>query len=54
MVDIAPDAELDMFAHVGIVHVIKDMFPGPVDVSDRPALRPFVRPGAERDAIYAF
>ena len=54
MVEIAPDAELDMFAYIGIVHVIKDMFPGQVDVSDRAALKPFVRPSAERDAIYAF
>ncbi len=54
MVTIAPEAELDMFAYIGIVHMIKDMFSGPVDVSDRAALKPFVRPGAERDAIYAF
>ena len=33
VVDIAPDAELDMFAYMGIVHMGKDMFPGPVDVS---------------------
>ncbi len=54
MVDIAPDAELDMFAYVGIVHMIEDLFAGPVDVSDRAALKSFVRPGAERDAVYAF
>ncbi len=54
VVEIAPDAELDMFTYIGIVHMNKDMFPGPVDVSDRAALKPFVRPDAERDAIYAF
>ena len=43
-----------MFAYVGIVHMIEDLFAGPVDVSDRAALKSCVRPGAERDAIYAF
>ena len=27
VVDIAPDAELDMFAYIGIVHMVKDCFP---------------------------
>ncbi len=54
MVEIESDAELDLFAYASIVHMIKDMFPGRVDVSDRAALKPFVRPGVERDAVYAF
>ena len=54
MVEIAPEAELGLFEYVDIVHMIEDLFPAPVDVSDRRALKPHVRPSAERDAVYAF
>jgi uncharacterized protein len=54
MVEIAPEAELGVFEYIGIVHMIEDLFPAPVDVSDRRALKPHVRPAAERDAVYAF
>jgi predicted nucleotidyltransferase len=30
------------------------MFQTRVDVSNREALKPYVRPSAERDAVYAF
>jgi predicted nucleotidyltransferase len=33
---------------------IKDLFDEPVDVANREALKPHVRPSAERDAVYAF
>jgi predicted nucleotidyltransferase len=54
MVEIAPDSGMDVFRYVGIVHAIEDMFPVDVDVSNRIALKPHVRPAAERDAISAF
>lgn len=54
MVEIDAEVELDVYAYVGIVNEIKDLFPLPVDVSNRASLRPFVRPSAERDAVYAF
>ena len=54
MVEIAPDAQIGVFGYVGIVHSIEDLFPMPVDVSNRIALKPHVRPAAERDAVYAF
>ena len=54
MVEIAPEARMDMFRYIGIVHMIEDLFPARVDVSNRDAQKPHVRPGAERDAIYAF
>jgi predicted nucleotidyltransferase len=54
MVEIAPVAQLGVFEYVGIVHRLEDMFPVPVDVSDREAMKPHVRPSAEREAIYAF
>ena len=54
MVEIAPDARMDLFRYVGIVQYIEEMFPVRVDVANREGLKPFVRPGVEADAIYAF
>jgi uncharacterized protein len=54
MVEIAPDRRMGVFQYVGIVHSIEDMFPLPVDVSNRIAMKSHVRPAAERDAVYAF
>jgi hypothetical protein len=54
MVEIAPEILMGVFQYVGIVHSIEDLFPVRVDVSNRVALKPHVRPSAERDAIYAF
>jgi predicted nucleotidyltransferase len=54
MVEIAPDVRMGVFQYVGIVHSIEDMFPVPVDVSNRIAMKSHVRPSAERDAVYAF
>jgi hypothetical protein len=54
MVEIAPEIPMGVFQYVGIVHSIEDLFPVRVDVSNRVALKPHVRPSAERDAIYAF
>jgi predicted nucleotidyltransferase len=54
MVDIAPDANIDLFGYVGIKHCVEDLFPLRVDVVSRQSMKPYVRPHAERDAIYAF
>jgi predicted nucleotidyltransferase len=55
LVDLDPDAELDIFDYAGIRRYIAELFvPGSVDVVERAALRPHVRPSAENDAIYAF
>jgi uncharacterized protein len=54
LVEIAPDAPMDVFRYIGIVHAIEDLFPLRVDVSNRAAQKSHVRPSAERDAIYAF
>ena len=32
MVEIAPDARMDVFRYIGIVHMIEDLFPARVDV----------------------
>ena len=54
LVELAPDAEIDLFGYVGITHYLADLFPVRVDVANRSTLKPHVRPGAERDAVYAF
>ena len=54
LVEIDPDFPMDLFQYIGVVHAIEDMFPEPVDVSNRAAMKAHVRPSAERDAIYAF
>ena len=54
LVEIAPEIRMDVFRYVGIVHSIEDLFPVRVDVSNRIALKPHVKPIAEREAIYAF
>lgn len=54
MVDIDPQAGVDLYAFVGIIHYITDLFSTPVDVSDRAMLHAPVRLTADRDALYAF
>jgi uncharacterized protein len=54
LLEIAPDVRMDVFKYVGIVHSIEDLFPVRVDVSNRIALKPHVKPFAEREAVYAF
>jgi predicted nucleotidyltransferase len=54
MIDIAPEAVQDIYAYVGLKDYIAELFAGRVDVVDRQALKSYVRPAAESDAIYAF
>lgn len=54
LIDLAPDANVGIFEYVGISQFIAKLFVSPVDVVDRAALKPHVRPSAESDAIYAF
>jgi predicted nucleotidyltransferase len=54
MIDIDPEAVQDVYAYVGLKNYIAKLFSGPVDVIDRAALKPDVRPPAEADAVYAF
>ncbi len=54
MVEIKPEAHIGLWGYMGIVHALEDMFPMRVDVSNRSAQKPHVRPTAERDAVYAF
>jgi predicted nucleotidyltransferase len=54
MVEIDPDAHITVFDYVGLKEYIAGLFDGPVDVVSRDGLKPYVRPTAMTDAIYAF
>jgi hypothetical protein len=45
---------MDDFQYIGVVHAIEDLFPLPVDVSNRDAQKAHVRPSGQREAVYAF
>jgi predicted nucleotidyltransferase len=54
MIDVDPQAIISVYDYVGLKEYIASLFDGPVDVVDREALKPYVRPAATADAIYAF
>ena len=54
MVEIDPAARVTLFGCVGLKDDIASLVDGPVDVVNRAALKPYVRPAATTDAIYAF
>jgi uncharacterized protein len=54
MIELDPAARVTMFDYVDIKDYIEGLFQGPVDVVNRAGLKPFVRPRAAADAIYAF
>ena len=54
MIEIDPAARITVFDYVGLKEYIAAMFDGPVDVVSRDGLKPYVKPTATADAIYAF
>ncbi|HTI84227.1 MAG TPA: nucleotidyltransferase family protein [Acetobacteraceae bacterium] len=54
MIEISPEAHVTLFDYVGLKDYIASLFDGPVDVVDREGLKPYLRPVATADAIYAF
>ena len=54
LVEIAPEAHIDLFDYVSLMQYVGDLFLIPVDVANRKTLKPHVRPSAEREAVYAF
>jgi predicted nucleotidyltransferase len=54
MIEISPQAPIGLFEYVAITQYLADLFTEQVDVANRTKLKAFVRPTAERDAIYAF
>ncbi len=54
MIDLDPQANLDVFGYAGLKRRIAALFDGEVDVVDRAALRSWVKDSSTADAIYAF
>jgi uncharacterized protein len=54
MIELDPQAHLTVFEYAGLKDYIASLFDGPVDVVNRDGLKPYVRPAATADAIYAF
>jgi predicted nucleotidyltransferase len=54
LIELEPDAELDVFGYVGLKMYIEGLFAGSVDVVNREALKSHLRPSIGADAIYAF
>jgi predicted nucleotidyltransferase len=54
MIEIDPEAPVGVYEYVRIKEYIANLFDGPVDVVDREGLKPYVRPSATSDAVYAF
>ena len=54
MIEIEPEAVISVYDYVGLKDYIAGLFEGPVDVVSRDGLKPYVRPAATADAVYAF
>lgn len=54
MIEIDPEARIGVWEYVGIKEYIASLFDGPVDVVNRDGLKPWIKPAATTDAIYAF
>ncbi len=54
MIEVDPEAHITVFDYVGLKEYIAGLFDEPVDVVSREGLKPYLRPAATADAIYAF
>jgi uncharacterized protein len=54
LVEFEPGAEGSIYDYVRLKEFVASLFQGPVDVIDRAALKPHLKPPAARDAVYAF
>lgn len=54
MIEFDPAAHVTVFNYAGLKEYIASLFDAPVDVVNRDGLKPYVRPAATADAIYAF
>jgi uncharacterized protein len=54
MIEIDPEARIGVWGYAALKEHIAGLFDGPVDVVNRDGLKPYVRPAATADAIYAF
>jgi predicted nucleotidyltransferase len=54
MIEVDPNARINVFDYVDLKEYIAGLFDGPVDVVNREGLKSYVRPAVTDDAIYAF
>ena len=54
MIEIEPGVRVTVFDYAGLKEYIAGLFDGPVDVASRESLKPYIRPTAVVDAVYAF
>ena len=54
LIEFDPTARITVFEYSGLKDYIAALFDGPVDVVNRDGLKPYVKPAAPVDAIYAF
>jgi uncharacterized protein len=54
MIEFDPAAHVTVFDYAGLKDYISSLFDGRVDVVNRDGLKPYVKPAATADAIYAF
>src|SRR6202158_5346912 len=54
LIEFDPTARITVFDYAGLKDYIAGLFDGPVDVVNRDGLKPYLKPAATTDAIYAF
>jgi predicted nucleotidyltransferase len=54
LIDLAPEAPIGVWEYSGLKTYIANLFEGPVDVVSLETLKPYIRPAATADAVYAF
>jgi predicted nucleotidyltransferase len=54
MVEIDPGAHIGLWDYAGLKDYIAGLLPGSVDVVNREGLKPYLRPAATTEEIYAF
>lgn len=54
MIEVEPAALIGVYEYIALKNYISTLFDGPVDVVNRHALKPHIRPAALSDAAYAF
>jgi len=54
LLELSPSARLSVFDYAGLKFFVAGLFDGQVDVVNRAALKPYIKPAALADAVYAF
>jgi predicted nucleotidyltransferase len=53
-IEVDPAARIGVYEYVALKDYIAELFDDPADVVSREGLKPYLRPAATTDAIYAF